>query len=111
MIEGKLKYEFDPQEDITTYELALAMKNRFYADGFIQSEVWTKLPESVRRHFKITEVKYSNEEQSQAQPTSNPQVAGSARGFYPTPKVPAGWAILPSQPKNVGGVMIIKDPK
>lgn len=108
MIEGTLKYEFEPQEDITAYELASAMKNRLYTDGFIQSEVWTKLPEGIRRHFKITEVTYQNEEQGQVQinPTQGAQPAGAGK-VHPNPNllVPKAFPArtIPLGPGGVGG--------
>lgn len=49
------KYWFDPQEDISTYELSLCMD--FLLRGALRSldnGEWGNLPNEAKRHFEIT---------------------------------------------------------
>lgn len=54
--EKKYKCVWNPQKDITTYELALCLP---YTSFQLQEiEVWDALDESIKRHFDVSEYDY-----------------------------------------------------
>lgn len=45
-------YKFDPQPDITAYDLALALKGEL----FLRADKYDGLPESAKKHFQLVEL-------------------------------------------------------
>lgn len=56
-------YEWQPQEDITTYELALCLVPlaAYIAGHNVEVEMIEALPQSALRHFKVVESLYAVE--------------------------------------------------
>ena len=46
------QYQWKPQLDITTYELALAMPILFYSINYSIETMLDSVPKEVKRHFK-----------------------------------------------------------
>lgn len=50
----KVLYQWNPKEDITTYELAQAMTMIIHSSSApALAKVWDRLPDSVKRHFEV----------------------------------------------------------
>ena len=47
------KWDYEPQNDITIYELALITPALFTGNWITQSQMIQKLPSKAQRHFKI----------------------------------------------------------
>jgi hypothetical protein len=47
------KIRLKPQEDITTYELALILQQSMFKDMYIHSSQWSDIPGNIQRHLSL----------------------------------------------------------